>query len=95
MFIRPLIAAALLAAGTAPVLAQTNGGLVIKTDDLNLNSTAGRATLERRVDGAGVQLCRNATATGSRSRAAQEQKACRAEVRRQFEAQFAGQLDKS
>lgn len=94
MFIRPLIAAMLLTAGTAPVLAQTNGGLVIKTDDLNLNSAAGRATLERRVDGAEVQLCRNATATGSRSRAAQEQKACRAEVRRQFEAQFAGQLDK-
>lgn len=90
MFIRPLLAAALLSAGAVPALAQSHGGLIIKTDDLNLNSAAGRATLERRVDGAQSQICRNATATGSRSRAAQEQKACRAEVRRQFEAQFAG-----
>ncbi len=93
MFIRHMLAAALLAAGAVPALAQSQGGLVIKTDDLNLNSAAGRATLERRVDGAQSQICRNATATGSRSRAAQEQKACRAEVRRQFEAQFAGQHD--
>lgn len=92
MFIRPLIApllsGALLAASPAPLLAQASDGLLIKTDDLNLESEAGRATLERRITGAQSQLCRNATATGSRSRAAQEQKACKAEVRRQVAAQF-------
>lgn len=87
MTMRPLFAVLLIAA-TAPALAQEPGGFSIKTDDLNLASEAGRATLERRISGAERQLCMSATATGSRSRAAQEQKACKAEVRRQIAAQI-------
>ena len=83
---RPLFAALILAAA-APAVAGP-GDLIIKTDDLNLASEAGRATLERRITSAERQACMSATATGSRSRAAQEQKACRAEVRRQIETQI-------
>jgi UrcA family protein len=85
-YARPLIAA-LLIASAAPVLAQDNG-LAIKTDDLNLSSEAGRATLERRITGIERQLCMSATATGSRSRAMLEQKACKASVRSQIEAKI-------
>ncbi len=89
MNFRPLIAALLISGTVAvPALAQTGDALQIQTNDLNLASAAGRATLERRISGAERQLCMNATATGSRSRAAQEQNTCRAEVRRQVAAQF-------
>ena len=94
MFIRPLIApliaSALLAAGTAPVLAQNSDGIEIPTSDLNLDSAAGRNTLERRIGNAERQLCSGDLTTGSRVRLAQEQHACKAEVRRQIYAQFPG-----
>jgi UrcA family protein len=85
-----LLSAIALAAsglGASTALAQT-GGVMVKTDDLDLTGPAGRATLERRIVSAERQLCMSATATGSRSRAAQEQKACKAEVRRQIEARI-------
>jgi UrcA family protein len=64
---------------------------VLTWADLNLNSEAGRATLERRIESAERQACMSATATGSRIRAAREVKACKAEVRRQVEARLNSQ----
>jgi UrcA family protein len=91
MFIRPLIAplmaGALLAAGTAPAFAQSGDGIEIQTDDLNLDHAAGRATLERRIGNAQRQLCMGELTSGSRVLRAQEQLACKAEVRRQIYAQ--------
>lgn len=79
-------AIALTCSGLAatPVLAQSTGS-VIKIEDLNLSSEAGRATLDRRITSAERQQCANAGATGSRTRAAQTQKACMQDVRRQAE----------
>ncbi|MFN5779042.1 MAG: UrcA family protein, partial [Novosphingobium sp.] len=86
MFIRPLIAplmAGALLAATAPAMAQSAEGIQIQTADLNLDSAAGRTTLERRIGNAERQLCSGDLTTGSRVRLAQEQQACKAEVRRQ------------
>ncbi len=91
MFIRPLIAplmAGALLAATAPAMAQSAEGIEIQTADLNLESVAGRTTLERRIGNAERQLCSGDLTTGSRVLLAQEQQACRAEVRRQVNAQF-------
>lgn len=94
MFIRPLIAplvaGMLLAAGTAPALAQSSDGIQIQTADLNLDHAAGRATLERRIGNVERQICMGELTTGSRVRLTQEQQACKAEVRRQIYAQFPG-----
>ncbi|MFN5085445.1 MAG: UrcA family protein [Novosphingobium sp.] len=93
MFIRPLIAplmAGALLAATAPAMAQSAEGIQIQTADLNLDSAAGRTTLERRIGNAERQLCSGDLTTGSRVRLAQEQQACKAEVRRQVYAQFPG-----
>lgn len=94
MFIRPLIAplmaGALLAAGTAPALAQNEEAVQIRTADLDLGSAAGRATLERRIGSVERQLCSGDLTTGSRVRLNQEQQACKAAVRRQVHDQFPG-----
>lgn len=84
-----MAAMALTCTGLAatPVMAQAHGS-VIKVDDLNLMSEAGRATLDRRITSAEREQCANASITGSRTRAAQAQKACMAEVRRQAEARI-------
>lgn len=91
MFIRPLIApltaGALLAAGTAPALGQNASSVEIRTADLNLESAAGRTTLERRISNAERQLCEQIT-SGSRVQIMQYEQECRAEVRRQAHAQF-------
>lgn len=84
-----MAAMALTCTGLAatPVMAQAHGS-VIKVDDLNLMSEAGRATLDRRITSAERQQCMNASVTGSRTRAVRAQKACMAEVRRQAEARI-------
>lgn len=86
MKFRPLYAALLITV-SLPAAAQS-GSLVIKTDDLNLASEAGRATLEQRIGRAERQYCASATASESRIRASEERNACRSEFRRQIEAQF-------
>ncbi|MEY4238170.1 MAG: hypothetical protein RL339_771 [Pseudomonadota bacterium] len=93
MFIRPLIAplvaGALLTAGTAPAIAQS-ATIQIQTADLNLDSAAGRTTLDRRIGNAERQLCMGELTSGSRVRLTQEQQTCKAEVRRQVYAQLPG-----
>ena len=64
------------------------GSAVLTWADLNLASEAGQATLERRIESAERQACMNATATGSRIRAAREVQACKADVRRQIAARL-------
>lgn len=87
MIIRPLIAA-LLVASTAPAIAQSNASIQIQTADLNLESAAGRATLERRLASAERQFCGDDRTTGSRVRLNMEQRSCKAEFRRQVYAQI-------
>lgn len=89
-----LAAPALANAGTSS--ASNGGGVsagsaVLTWADLNLASEAGQATLERRIEAAQRQACMNATATGSRIRAAREMQACKAEVRRQIAARLGSQ----
>ena len=85
-----LAAPALANAGTTPGNANA-GSAVLTWADLNLASEAGQATLERRIESAERQACMNATATGSRIRAAREMQACKAEVRRQIAARLGSQ----
>lgn len=92
MFIRPLIAplmAGALLAATAPLMAQSGPTVEIRTADLDLESAAGRTTLERRIANAERQLCEQIT-SGSRVQIMQYEQECRAEVRRQVNAQFPG-----
>ena len=88
MIIRPLIAA-LLVAGTAPAIAQSNDSIQIQTADLNLESAAGRATLDRRLARAERQFCGTAgQITGSRIRVTTLERSCKAEFHRQVYAQI-------
>lgn len=46
-----------LMGAAAPALAKSNGDMVIKYSDLNLNSPSGQKSLERRIDKAARDFC--------------------------------------
>ena len=57
----------------APALAKSNGDMVIKYSDLNLNSPSGQKSLERRIDKAAREFCGvDREETGTRIRANQD-----------------------
>lgn len=65
-----------------------SGGVEVRFDDLNLSSRAGLETLDKRIELASRQICRNEDISGSRIQSARQEKACKAEVRRQIEEQL-------
>jgi UrcA family protein len=80
---RTILAALTLAAttasvGAAPALAQDMVAIKVGYSDLNLNSTAGAAVLERRIDAAVTQICGRADNRDPQQRALVSQ--CRQEV---------------
>jgi len=79
-----LAASALL---PAAAFAQS-GGVEVRFDDLNLTSRAGLETLDKRIELASRQICRNEDISGSRIQTARQEKACKADVRRQVEEQM-------
>ncbi|MCZ8320509.1 MAG: UrcA family protein [Novosphingobium sp.] len=82
---RPLFAALIITAA-APAVAQSD--VSIKTNDLDLSSEAGRATLEKRIAVAERRVCNGQLATESRIQTSIIQRECKAEFRRQVEAQL-------
>lgn len=88
----PLIALAAIATavtGAPAMAAEQSEDLVIQYDDLDLNSEAGQATLENRIDAAAKKFCRvDGVQTGTRmtSRAATK---CYKETKRLATQQFA------
>jgi len=72
------LAAAAASICTAPVLAQDLVSIKVGYSDLNLNSTAGAAVLERRIDAAVTQICGQADNRDPQQRAMVSQ--CRQEV---------------
>lgn len=90
MFLRTFVTAAVVVAGTfatAPAFAQSptevvspDGKLVtslqVSYADLNLDSAAGRITLENRIRGAAIAVCRNQYSM-------REEAACRSKARAQ------------
>lgn len=79
-----LAASALL---PAAAFAQS-GDVAVRFDDLNLSSRAGLETLDKRIELASRQICRNEDISGSRIKTARQEKACKADVRRQIEEQL-------
>lgn len=93
-FIRPLLAATLLAAAV-PALANQNDGsakLAISTSGIDLSTPAGRKALERRVDNAINRLC-GSNDLGTREEA-EAIEACRAETRAEVQPQVDAMLQR-
>ena len=80
-FLAPTIALALLGASAAQ--ADT---IHIRHNDLNLRSQAGKAELDRRIEGAARQLCQEAPLVGTRIGTRSEEARCKANVRAQVAA---------
>lgn len=79
----------LAASALLPAAAFAQSGEVqVRYDDLNLSSQAGLETLDKRIELATRQFCRSEDISGSRIRNARQEKACKAEVRRQVEEQL-------
>lgn len=82
-----------LMGAAAPAIAKSNGDMVIKYTDLNLNSPSGQKTLERRIDRAAREFCgMDRRATGTRIRANQDTQ-CYREAKNLATEQMAKLLD--
>lgn len=77
-----------IAAAPATGLAESSAGATVRTDDLDLTTAAGKATLDRRTNTAAMQVCAGETATESRISAAQARQQCIDDVREQIRRQL-------
>jgi UrcA family protein len=66
--------------------------VAVHFDDLDLTTAAGKAALDRRIESAVRMVCASQAATGTRIASRQGLNSCRAEARRQIDAQLAKQV---
>lgn len=89
--IRPALFALACSALAVPAMAQAQHAR-IRYADLDLASSAGRATLDKRIDAAARTACADLFETGSLAGNARIARECRADVRAQAEAHVASLL---
>ena len=88
-----LAAAATLMTSGPAIAGQTGDDMVVRYNDLNLSSTQGQKTLERRIDAAAKKYCRvGAQRSGTRINNSQAGK-CYREAKRLARQQFAEVAD--